>query len=158
MPEPEIARRCPSCGASIREVALFCPQCGDAQPSPKLVQTQADRAAPETTSKDTASLNDAEVAAQKSMADTVAIERPDAAQKAAAGPGVRGAVGTQLHRATTLARGVEGDVIHRVQKVRQMSNVVWDEAGDDPGLRFVLVAAIVFVLFLVVILLNKFIV
>jgi hypothetical protein len=49
-------------------------------------------------------------------------------------------------------------VIHRVKKVRQMSNVVWDEAGDDPGLRFVLVAAIVFVLFLVIILLNKFIV
>ena len=67
-------------------------------------------------------------------------------------------MGTQLHRATTLARGVEGDVIHRVQKVRQISNVVWDEAGDDPGLRFVLVAAFVFLLFLVIILLNKFIV
>jgi hypothetical protein len=160
MSDPEIARRCPSCGASIREVALFCPQCGDAQPSPKSEQTQADAAAPipGTTSKDTASLNDAEVAAQKSMADTVAIERTDVAPKSAAGAGVRGAVGTQLHRATTLARGVEGDVIHRVQKVRQISNVVWDEAGDDPGLRFVLVAAMVFVLFLVIILLNKFIV
>ena len=29
MTEPEIARRCPTCGASIREVALFCPQCGN---------------------------------------------------------------------------------------------------------------------------------
>jgi hypothetical protein len=33
-----------------------------------------------------------------------------------------------------------------------------DEVGHDPGLRFVLVAAIVFVLFLVIVLLNKFIV
>ena len=40
---------------------------------------------PGTTSKDTASLNDAEVAAQKSMADTVAIERTDVAPKSAAG-------------------------------------------------------------------------
>ena len=160
MSEPEIARRCPSCGASIREVALFCPQCGDAQPSQKSAQTQADvvAPAPDTTSKTTAPLDGAEVAAQKSMADTVAIERPAAASKPAAGAGVRGAVGAKLHRATTLARDVEGDMIHRVQKVRRMSNVVWDEAGDDPGLRFVLVAAILFVLFLVIILLNKFIV
>src|SRR5216683_7764031 len=28
MTEPEIARRCPSCGASIRDLAFFCPQCG----------------------------------------------------------------------------------------------------------------------------------
>src|SRR6266850_4464659 len=28
MSEPEIARRCPTCGASIRESAFFCPQCG----------------------------------------------------------------------------------------------------------------------------------
>lgn len=160
MIEPEIARRCPSCGASIREVALFCPQCGNAQPSPKSEPTQVETAAPipATTSKDTASLNDAEVAAQKSMADTVAIERPEVAPKSAPSPGARGPVGTKLQRATTIARDVEGNVFNRVQKVRQISNVVWDEAGDDPGLRFVLVAAIVFVLFLVIILLNKFIV
>src|SRR6185436_6917702 len=142
MTEPEIARRCLSCGASIREVALFCPQCGNAQPPPKSDQTQRDvAAAPGTTSKDTASLDGAEVAAQKSMSDTVAIERPEAAPKPAGGAGVRGAVGAKLQRATTLARGVEGDMIHRVQKVRHISGVVWDEAGDDPGLRFVLVAA-----------------
>jgi hypothetical protein len=125
-----------------------------------LDQTQADIAAPapETTSKDTAALDGEEVAAQKSMADTVAIERPEATAKPAASAGVRGAVGAKLQRATTLARDVEGDVIHRVQKVRQISGVVWDEAGNDPGLRFVLVAVVVFVLFLVIVLLNRFIV
>jgi hypothetical protein len=90
----------------------------------------------------------------RSMSDTIAIERP--AQKAKpAGAGVRAAVGGQLRRANTIARGVEGDVAHRVQKVRQISSVVLEEAGDDPGLRFVLVAAIVFILFLVIVLLNK---
>jgi hypothetical protein len=69
-----------------------------------------------------------------------------------------GAVGSKIQRATTLARGVEGDVIHRVQKVREISNVVLDEAGYDPSLRFVLVAAVLFVLFLVIVLLNKLIV
>ncbi len=160
MPEPEIARRCPSCGASIREVALFCPQCGDAQASAKFEQAQADvpALAAETTSKNTAPLDGAEVAAQKPVVDTVALERPEAVPKPPAGADVRGSVGGRLQRATTLARDVEGNVIHRVRKVRQISNVVWDEAGDDPGLRFVLVTAILFVLFLVVILLNKVIV
>jgi hypothetical protein len=91
------------------------------------------------------------------MSDTVAIERPEAATKPAGGVGVRGAVGAKLQRATTLARGVEGDMIHRVQKVRHISGVVWDEAGDDPGLRFVLVAAALFALFLLIVLLNKLI-
>jgi hypothetical protein len=69
----------------------------------------------------------------------------------------RGAMGAKIQRATTLARDVEGDVIHRVQKVREISNVVLDEAGDDPSLRFVLVAAVLFLLFLVIVVLNRFI-
>jgi hypothetical protein len=93
----------------------------------------------------------------RSMSDTIAIERHEEKPKTPAGAGVRGAVGSQLRRANTLARGVEGDVIHRVQKVRQISSVVLEEAGDDPGLRFVLVAAILFILFLVIVLLNKLI-
>ena len=27
--EPEIARRCPHCGVSLRQNALYCPQCGE---------------------------------------------------------------------------------------------------------------------------------
>jgi hypothetical protein len=91
------------------------------------------------------------------MSDTMVIERPERATKAPVNPGVRGAVGARIQRATTLARDVEGDVIHRVQKAREVSSVVLDEAGNDPGLRFLLVAVIVFVLFLVIVVLNKLI-
>jgi hypothetical protein len=73
------------------------------------------------------------------------------------GQAARGAVGAKIQRATSLARGVEDDVIHRARKVREISGVVLDEAGYDPSLRFVLVAAVLFVLFLVIVLLNKFI-
>ncbi len=72
-------------------------------------------------------------------------------------PTALGTVGAKIHRATTLARDVEGDVIHRVQKVRELSSIVLDEAGYDPGLRFVLVAVVVFLLFLLIVLLNKLI-
>ena len=83
------------------------------------------------------------------------IERPGKASTAAAAAGMRGAVGAKIQRATTLARGVEGDVAHRVKKVREISSVVLDEAGYDPSLRFVLVAAVLFILFLVIVFLNK---
>jgi hypothetical protein len=125
--------------------------------------------------KDTAPLNDSEVRSQNNFADTVVIERPgdqsaarsmsetlaiDKAEQtpvASPRPRVRGAVGAKLQRASTMARGVEGDVVQRVQKVREISSVVIDEAAYDPSLRFVLVAVIVFGLFLVIVLLNKFI-
>jgi predicted RNA-binding Zn-ribbon protein involved in translation (DUF1610 family) len=200
MPEPEIARRCPSCGASIRVVALFCPQCGVAQPqaNSEQRQTSATIAAERTVPKDTAPLGNrnleshaqpptetlketvpkapAKTSTEPSTPPTVpAKESQRQSQeeshkgagaaaasvaepaKASMGQAARGAVGAKIQRATTFARDVEGDVMHRVQKVREISSVVLDEAGYDPSLRFVLVAAVLFILFLVVVLLNKFI-
>jgi hypothetical protein len=152
MSEPEIARRCPSCGASIREVALFCPQCGNGLPHhTRTTQDLEPQAAIRPQPQETAPLDEQKV-------------EPEIRTGKAGGKGQRkarqaaiGAVGAKIQRATTKARSVEGDVINRVHKVREISGVVLDEAGYDPSLRFVLVAAILFVLFLVIVLLNKFI-
>lgn len=144
MSEPEIARRCPSCGASIRELAFFCPQCGKGLPQQKANPSQtAPLGITEPLSQDTAPLIEPKIETGK--------------EPRKVGQAALGAVGAQIQRATTLARDVEGDVIHRVQKVRQISSVVLDEAGYDPSLRFVLVAAVLFVLFLIIVLLNKLI-
>ena len=60
------------------------------------------------------------------------------------------------HRATAAARDVpEDNVLRRVERLRQVSSVVLDEAGYDPSLRFVLVAIVLFVLFLGLLLLSK---
>jgi uncharacterized Zn finger protein (UPF0148 family) len=149
MPEPEIARRCPSCGAAIREVAFFCPQCGRemAKPGVKPPQNQVHQATTEPLHQNTAPLN-----------DTLAEPRrdpPKVPQKAE--PAAGSAVGAKMKRAGTMVRNVEGDMVQRVKNVRKMSTVVLDEATYDPSLRFVLVAAILFILFLVIMLLNKFI-
>jgi len=190
MTEPQIARRCPQCGASIREVAHFCPQCGKELPA-RTESSPADVAPPaEENRKDTSPLNEPEIAEQDfsetvaiprpepakpapSFSDTIAIERPaaeprpssdtiaiDRSNKPRPDDRVerpRGKVGTQIHRVTSAARVVEGDVVQRVNKVRKISGVVIDEAAYDPSLRFVLVAAVAFVLFLVIVLLNKLI-
>jgi hypothetical protein len=186
MPEPVIARRCPTCGASIREVALFCPQCGNPLPdrssndSPSADVTaveepgqKADRQgglssdSGEDLSDGRASASDfSETVAIprpdtqneiRSMSDTLAIDNSRETAVDSARPRVRGAVGAGLQRAGSMARGVEGDVKQRARKVREISSVVLDEAAYDPSLRFVLVAVVVFALFLIIVLLNKFI-
>lgn len=158
MSKPEIARRCPVCGASIREAAFFCPQCGgqityqnlEAKPSASVVTTPLDELA---TDRDAPTNKEASDARKLKTLDSATPPPETSAEK----PSV-GKVRDKIQRAATLARDVEGDVKHRVQKVRQISSVVLDEAGYDPSLRFVLVAAALFLLFLLVLLLNKLIV
>jgi uncharacterized Zn finger protein (UPF0148 family) len=48
-----------------------------------------------------------------------------------------------------------GNVRERVEKIRHVSSVVIDQAAYDPSLRFILVAAVLFVLFLVLLILSK---
>jgi uncharacterized Zn finger protein (UPF0148 family) len=159
MSKPKIARRCPVCGASIREAAFFCPQCGEQL-------TPQDREEKPTTSVVTTPLDDVssdmDEAGNKKAPDAEKLGTLGASAtpspKTSAEKAPVGKVRDKIQRATILARDVEGDVKHRVQKVRQISSVVLDEAGYDPSLRFVLVAAALFVLFLLVLLLNKLIV
>ncbi len=161
MSKPEIARRCSACGASIREAAFFCPQCGE-----ELAQQNLEEKP--TTSAITAPLVDLSPARDEANRKGPRAESNEEKlkpiegattppQKTPAGKAPVGKVRDKIQRATTLARDVEGDVIHRVQKVRQISSVVLDEAGYDPSLRFVLVAAALFLLFLLILLLNKLI-
>jgi hypothetical protein len=65
----------------------------------------------------------------------------------------------RLHRASEVARGVTRGVIEeparQVEKIRQVSTVVFEEASYDPSLRFVLVALGLFVLFVILLVLSK---
>ena len=96
--EPEIARRCPHCGISLRQNAAFCPQCGE-----KIDDQIRDTLTPATSGK----------------------------------------------------TGVTENVHERVEKIRHVSSVVIDQAASDPSLRFLLVAAVIFVLFLILLILSK---
>lgn len=58
---------------------------------------------------------------------------------------------------TPALTGVSSNVRGRVEKIKHVSSVVIDQAGYDPSLRFLLVAAALFVIFLLVLLLSKFI-
>ena len=51
--------------------------------------------------------------------------------------------------------GVADNVRDRVEKIRHVSSVMIDQAAYDPSLRFLLVAAVLFVLFLLLLILSK---
>src|SRR5689334_13192523 len=109
MSEPEIARRCSSCGVALRQHAMFCPQCGQ-------------------------HVGESDV--------------PETSQTAP----------TQALHSTPPASGLTGvadNVRDRVEKIKHVSSVVIDQAGYDPSLRFILVAAVIFVLFLILLIVSK---
>lgn len=184
MVEPEIARRCRSCGASIRARGLFCPQCGKPTSDPSktspgsstyepAADTEEVYFAPETVSVDLPNqppsdfsndysavtaetvplhpfTNDVESSAawQREQAPTEALPAAVPHYPATGSP----ADGARPRA----ARGALGeDVKKGFGKVREISTVVIDEASYDPSARFVLVAAVLFVLFLVILILSE---
>ena len=158
MSKPEISRRCHSCGASIRERVFFCSQCGSptGHVTSELKRTAAN--GKKETAAETAPLNE-------SQPDVPATEEAKQPTEVAGAPKTAIGRSTPPHiprggfnRARAVARNaVEEDVLQRVEKLRQISSVVIDEASYDPSLRFVLVAAILFILFLVILVLSELI-
>src|SRR5439155_23249168 len=61
----------------------------------------------------------------------------------------------KLHRASTATREALADNVKRVEKIRQVSTVMFEEASYDPSLRFVLVALGLFILFIILLVLSK---
>jgi hypothetical protein len=160
MPEPKISRRCPTCGASIRAQAFFCPQCGGKLAAPGATPTREESAHIHDTVEDVVDLNQTMTEADfRARVAPQAVPDPGPAPevpKKSAPPRAL-AEGSKMQRVTNKARVVEDDVKQRVQKLRDMSGVVIEEASYDPSLRFVLVAAALVVVFLVIALLNNLI-
>ena len=155
MSEPQIAHRCPSCGASIRVRAVFCQHCGETLPefhsesgdsSPDHVSDKKGRQAKLSGSRSEVS-SGKEVPVENVPSDPV----PPLVRK----QGMQGARNT-VNRARAAARDViEEDLFQGVDKLRHISSVVLDEAAYDPSVRFVLVAAVLFVLFIVLLVVSE---
>lgn len=126
MSEPEIARRCSACGVTVRERAMFCPQCGN----PISQQPVTTSVAPADTVIEAAPT-------EALRTDVTLTDRPK--------PSARPVV----HREPE--HGVRG----RVEQIRKVSSVLVDQAAYDPSLRFLLVAAAMFLLFIVLLILSK---
>jgi hypothetical protein len=185
MSQPEISHPCPSCGVAVRDTdALFCYECGkplatkpkNSEPAElgevsssapaELDESEttktAEQAPTELPNKETT----ANVAKNESVVPTddkkeLATDESKADASSATQPAARRGDKTRerLHRASEVSRRVTRGVIEepakRVEKIRQVSNVVIEEASYDPSLRFVLVALGLFVIFIVLLVLSK---
>ena len=136
MSEPEIARRCAACGVSVRKSAAFCPQCGN--PITRY-QTTADVPTAATQALHTVPTADDESQSQASQTAPTQVIHPNP------GPGATPAA----------LQNVAENVRERVEKIRHVSHVVIDQAAYDPSLRFLLVAAVLFLLFIVLVIFSK---
>jgi hypothetical protein len=162
MPKPEIARRCAYCGASIRVPAIFCAQCGQAvTPKPEAASETTDAEAvtpdletPELTADTSKSTVSKPLNSGKTVASPTDLSTsPSTPRKQPLQATVR-----MVDRPGPPPREmIEGDGRNRVEKFRQISNAVIDEAAYDPSLRFVLVAALLFVFFIFLLLLSELI-
>ncbi|HLA12417.1 MAG TPA: zinc ribbon domain-containing protein [Pyrinomonadaceae bacterium] len=150
MSEPEIARRCSHCGASIRERAFFCPQCG------KAVQLKSS----ESGGHSIESIDPVKVDAEQCQTEGALDDAPDrtmplttkiptlpsdAAQNVAVQP------------ARALPPKARTGQPREMDRVRKISSVVIEQATYDPSLRFILVAAVLFLLFIVILVMSKLI-
>ena len=144
MSEPEIARRCTACGVSVRKSAMFCPQCGN--PIVRYQTTDAPQVA-ETQSLHTVTTVD------DSPPESVRDSPRDSPPQQDSQPAHIQAVHTTPHPAALA--GVAENVRESVEKIRHVSHVVIDQAAYDPSLRFLLVAALLFLLFIVLVIISK---
>ncbi len=145
MSEPEIARRCHDCGASIRDRAFFCPQCGTSLlDETKALESPGPKVKPrEESNRETKASN-----APMLEAPTMPLQRPG---------GIAMGHGSRVKTDPTPVKPRDGRVVQRVEKLRKISTVVLDQAAYDPSLRFLLVAAVLFLVFLIILIMSKLI-
>ena len=126
MSDPEIARRCSACGVSVRQRAMFCPQCGNP-------------------------INETPVTTTNTVAQTILETAPTEALR----PDLGATQPLSAVVSPPVRKVSEDGVRARVEKFRRVSSVVIAQAAYDPSLRFLLVAAAFFLLFLVLLILSK---
>ncbi|HMF57459.1 MAG TPA: zinc ribbon domain-containing protein [Pyrinomonadaceae bacterium] len=173
---PEIARRCESCGAAIRVYAVFCPQCGAPlkreEEQGKSVEVEVSESRPKELNdelKITSMLPQPIAAEQISGTNEVEpateavpaavsqpeLNREEIVEAKPAEDGSTAEVEKKRHSMAAAARGrVQENLRPRVEKLKQTSAVVLDEAAEDPSLRFVLVAALLIILSVIILLLS----
>jgi len=184
MLDPEIDRRCISCGASVRPQSVFCPQCGQNVTKPP------DEHAPESdkgpldhsANRDTVILSGSTVAdfsetpplppvsdfsetqpltAMRDLSETQPLtalhdhSETQPLSSFASVPQPPASIPPRPQPPIPARQVRDGNLKGRVNKLRQVSSVVIDQAAYDPSLRFILIAGVLFLLFVVLLIFSK---
>lgn len=151
---------------------MFCPECGKAlsQPSegsapravaeesePTVAEIVADKESEPITQPAPVAAGNEEPAESTSPQPINAAEesKPKSYSLPASRMGKYEKVRESLHHASTATRDALADNVKRVERIRQVSSTMIEEATYDPSLRFVLVALAIFVVFVILLVLSK---
>jgi hypothetical protein len=157
MSNPDIDRRCAECGASVRSGAVFCPQCGGQIAKDEESVEPVVNAAPTNAAEGKRAIEPGEAVPDLSETQPLISARstqdggPDLSQTQ---PLISHAT-PEISRNESLKTPPAKNVRGRVQRLKQVSSVVIDQAAYDPSLRFILVAAVLFILCLFLFLLTR---
>jgi hypothetical protein len=122
---------------------LFCPECGNA------TRNETEPAAATGDERKTALPKDREITSGRRRGSSVEPLNPVSGR----------AAGGKDQQVRTSARDALADKVRPgLDKVRKATTLGLDEAASDSGLRFLLVVAVLFVLFLVLLFLSKWMV
>jgi hypothetical protein len=170
MSNPEISRRCAACGATIRQRAMYCPQCGSeiedkdgaaAKPVDPTVtisdladtivekrEARTNVAAPEPAKFDPSVTQPLRPALPPTEPLHPLKHRVDEKAQTQALSAVR--LPPQVATPKAPAGGTG-----KVSKLKKVSTAVLDQAAYDPSARFLLIAALLFIVFVVLLVLSK---
>jgi zinc ribbon protein len=178
--DPQISHRCPSCGASVRARAAFCPQCGTpikqsgpvtpsgAKEASAIPSSENEIKETPRRSKSDRDVRTTPLPPVSQIVKPVAMAPPapvDDGVDAKGGnhsrpaPSVAAEIKkpkpSQRLRMAQAARGVVQDNVRpHVEKLRQASSVVFEEVAIDPSLRFVVIAIVLFLFFILLLVLS----
>ena len=146
MSDPEISHRCAACGASVRHRAAFCPQCGNPMKENSAPGKGGNEIQAEREQSQTASARGLET---DSMTKPPHMGKRSTTEK----PSGRGRDTSRLADRPPIS--LEENAAGAVRRLRKASSAVIDQAAYDPSLRFLLVAGVLFLLFLLLVILSK---
>lgn len=168
---PEISRRCVGCGASVRVSARFCPQCGATMVNK--AGSALRRRLEESPASYDATLPPPSGIARDVKFDNASDPYPAATAKREEPTPLRDHGSNDSSPAESMERlratatpappkrrhpvtVVEENLRPGVEKLREASIVMLDEAPDDSGLRFVLIGVALFLVFLLFLYITVF--
>jgi hypothetical protein len=182
MTEPEIARRCSVCGATIRKRSMFCPQCGQkvadetavpevsvktSKKKPKAAKTKPESRDTQIELSDPTNFAAPATVPLKPIAPPV--ESPPVEPPVVAAPTVElskyaEAAPTQALNTIQATAVYDGSTqrqantepLGKVSALKKVSTVI-DQAAYDPSVRFILIAGVLFVVFLLLLVFSKII-
>ncbi len=166
MSHPEISKRCLACGAAVRAGARFCPQCGGLTVPDSAAAAAADNGASMRVEGEIGDVVETPAMSVEASAPSpktaVQTDESAAAQSTTNASGAKPTttVVRREHRASSMRRPAEmvrENLRPRVEKLRDASLTVFEDASEDTGLRFVLIAVALFLVFLLLLLLNNII-